>query len=412
MNERAQNLGFGLAWMIGVVALVYVTPHTLIGPAISKALLSPSPTTWHWVLYLGLHAFVIGMLWYGASLFHVHIRDTSETFIQPGAGLFDRINLGLVWATVTSVTLTLILGICSTGKDGTLRAFMYDAARGTFESKVLLVLGGFLLLIIGTLMSNRSIWSMFVKEIRIYFTTPIAYAVMMLFTFLTGFFFQNLFTTFDRYQNIYQFRFKMSPAHFNLNDFVYTQTFRTFGVILLFLVPILTMRLFAEEKKNKTYELLMTSPITTTEIIISKYLSSFTVLATIMLLTFLYPLLVGVMHPGTFEWAPVFTGYLGLLLLVGAFAAVGMFCSSLTENQIIAASIAFGVLLSLWIIEWAASFMSPGGYQDAVRYLSIISHLKAFTKGVINYTDTFYYVSVIFFCNFLAHRVVESQRWR
>lgn len=413
MNERTQNMGFGLSWVIGVIALLYATPHTQIGPKIAKALLGQSPTTSHWVGYLVLNALLIAGLWFGASRFHVNVRDNSDSFIEPGfQGLVDRISIGLVWAIATSASITLLLGICSTGGHGTFRAFVYGAARGDFESSILLVFGGFTLLIVGMLMMNRTIWTLFSKEFRIYFTTPIAYAVMMLFTFLTGFFFNNLFTTFDRYQNIYRLRFRMSPAQFNLNDFVFTHTFRTFGVILLFLVPILTMRLFAEEKKNKTYELLMTAPITTFEIVTAKYLSSFAVLSVMMGLTFIYPLLVGTMHPGTFEWAPVLSGYLGLLLLVGAFAGIGMFCSSLTENQIIAAAIAFGVLLGLWVVEWAASFMSPGKGQEVVQYLSLISHLKGFTKGVVSYQDVIYYMSVIFFCNFLAHRAVETQRWR
>jgi ABC-2 type transport system permease protein len=174
----------------------------------------------------------------------------------------------------------------------------------------------------------------------------------------------------------------------------------------------LTMRLIAEEKKNRTYELLMTSPITSTEIVVGKFLSAFAVLSILIGLTFLYPLLVGLVGSGNFEWAPIFTGYLGLLLMAGSFAAIGLFSSSLTENQVIAAVVTFGILLLLWIINWAASNLADGSLREIIAYLSITTHLTSFTKGLIEIRDVVYYLSLILFANLLAHRMVEAQRWR
>lgn len=470
MNERSQNFGFGLSWLIGTYTLVYVIPHTKVGPYLSQHLLGATPSAWKWAGYLLVHLGVIALLWAGMSVYHVIIRDGEEPEVSQGSGilmyagilalaavlilgprvlfkltklewilrlvvflslalamlwdyaslshakrdrqgrkLMDQVSLGLAWSAVTALSVMLILSVCSTGKPGTLRAFIYDLARGKQESMILYAFIAVEMLCLLIYLGNRSIRAIVNKELWLYFTTPIAYAVMMLFTFLTGFFFFNLFATFDRAQMMYRLRARQVVL--NLNDFVFTNTFRTFGVILLFLVPILTMRLLAEEKKNRTYELLMTAPITTTEIVISKYLSAFAVLASMLAVTFLYPLVVGFVSPGSFEWAPVFTGYFGLLLLVGTFAAIGLLCSSLSEDQIIAAAIAFGILMLLWVIEWAASFMSPGWGRETVQYLSILSHLKGFTKGLLSAKDAVYYVSFIFLAGFLTHRVVESQRW-
>lgn len=471
MNERSQNFGFGLSWLIGTYTLVYVIPHTKIGPYLSQLFLGANPGTGRWIGYLLAHIGVIALLWAGMSFYHVVIRDGEEPEIIKGSAswmyggilvlaavlllgprllfkiskvewylrlavflglslgmlwdwigfsneshrdtqgrkLFDQMSLGLAWSAVTALSITLLLSICSTGKPGTLRAFLYDLARGKEESTVLYAFIAVGLLCMLIYLGNRSIRAIVNKELWLYFSTPIAYAVMMLFTFLTGFFFYNLFATFDRAQMMYRLRARQVVL--NLNDFVFTHTFRTFGVILLFLVPILTMRLLAEEKKNRTYELLMTAPITSAEIVISKYLSAFVVLASMLAVTFAYPLVVGWVSPGSFEWAPIFTGYFGLLLLVGTFAAIGLLCSSLSEDQIIAAAIAFGILMLLWVIEWAASFMSPGWGRETVQYLSILSHLKGFTKGLLSGKDIVYYVSFIFLSGFLTHRVVESQRW-
>ncbi len=468
MNERSQNFGFGLSWLIGTLTLVYVIPHTKVSAYISQLFFGKTPSTGQWVGFLLVHVVVVALLWVGMNLYHVVIRDGEEQEVSEGSGiimygvilgiaallilgpralfkmntyewytrvgtftvilaltaldflssnkqdeqgrkLFDSVSLGLAWSAVTAMTVTLFLSFCSTGKPGTLRAFIYDLARNKAESKILYAYIATFMLLALMLLGNRSIRTMVRKELRLYFTTPIAYAVMMLFTFLSGFFFYNLFATFDRTQLMYRLRSRQVVL--NLNDFVFAHTFRTFGVILLFLVPILTMRLLAEEKKSRTYELLMTAPVTTFDIIASKYISAFTVLFTMLAVTFLYPVMVGWMAPGSFEWAPLFTGYFGLLLLVGSFAAIGLFCSSLSEDQIIAAAAAFGILMLLWVIEWAASFMSAGWGRETVQYLSILSHLKGFTKGVLSNKDIVFYVSFIFLSNFLAHRVVESQRW-
>ncbi|HAA55790.1 MAG TPA: hypothetical protein DCE42_13595 [Myxococcales bacterium] len=434
MNKRALYFGYAVAWLAGVIILSQVIPYAKLGPAISglfigkKAILTgwtsglvglfatkkATITTWtgysQWGVFLLLNVLAMWLIWTLARMFHVARRDAD---VEEGdiTALFDRVSMGLVWSIATILFSILIVGLCSTGKSGTLRHFIFSLPNGVFEAKILLGFLGALGLVMFILMANRNVMTIFLKELRIYFTTPIAYVVMMLFSLLAGYFFTLAFSNFQRYSMIYQIRFKQM-AQFNINDMVLTQTLNVFGIILLFLVPILTMRLIAEEKKNRTFELLMTSPLTTAEIVIGKYLSVVAALALLLGITLIYPLILGIVSPGSFEWAPVFTGYLGMLLLASALASVGLLCSSLTEDQIIAAVIAFGVLLLLWVIESAAGRMADGVARETVAYLSILAHLKGFIKGVVEVKDVVYYLSMIFFANFLTHRMIESQRWK
>lgn len=422
MSERTQNFGFALAWVLGVLLLAWAIPHAFIGTKLSTLFLGSEKTWSRWAVYLISHTIFLSLLWYAARSYHVYVRDFSDSFLKNNVeGLLERFSLGLVWSIVTVVTTSLLLGIGSTGPTGSLRAYMFDLLRGKFDSKALI--GFFLLigLLIAILMASRNIWTLYRKEFRIYFSTPIVYVMMLLFTFLIGYFFFGWFSTFDS-EVLYQMKHRRS-AGLNLNDFVLFRTFKVFSFILLFMTPILGMRLLAEEKHNKTFELLMTSPLTTFEIVASKYLSVISVLAVMLGLTFVYPLMLGIVSDGAFEWAPVFTSYLGLFLLASSFAAIALFCSSLTENQIIAAALSFGILLLLWVIGWAASQMSSDaiklfGYtiiespRETIAYLSILTHLESFLKGVIEIKDVIYYLSVMFFASFMAHRMIESQRWR
>lgn len=408
MNERISNLGFGLAWLVGVLLLGKFLPLARLAQRASSSILGANPKTSAWVLMAVVVLGGIALLVYAGASLHRKIRDRDKS---PQDVLIDNLSMGLIWSLVTIGSANLLLIYCAGGKTRTLRAFVFNLAKGQFESKVLLIVLGIFGLIAFILMSSRTIWTLFAKEFRLYFTTPIVYAIMMLFTMLAGYFFYGWFSTFLQY-SIRSMAMRMPPAQLNLNDFVFMRTFNVLGVILLFMVPLLTMRLLAEEKKNKTYELLMTAPITSFEIVVSKYLSAFAVLASLLSLTLLYPVLISWVAPQSFDWGHVFTGYLGLLFLAGAFAAIGLFCSSLTENQIISAVVAFGVLLLLWVIEWASFGMKDGWARETVAYLSILTHLKGFIKGVVELKDVVYYLSLIVFANFLAHRAIESQRWR
>jgi gliding motility-associated transport system permease protein len=255
----------------------------------------------------------------------------------------------------------------------------------------------------------RNLITLIGKELKLYFISPIAYVVGAVFLIIVGFLFYNIVAVFAR-QSLQFMRLQGMTPQLDIHEAVFRPTFLNMGVVLLLVVPILTMRLFSEEKKMKTTELLMTSPLTITEIVLGKYLAAFLVYAVLLALTLSMPLLIG--FYSTIDWGPLGSSYLGLLLLGGAFLAVGLFASSLTENQIIAAVISFGTLLCLWILSVAARTIGSSTLGGLLNYLSLYEHLDNFIRGLVDTSDLIFYLSFIAFGLFLTHRVVESQRWK
>ena len=171
----------------------------------------------------------------------------------------------------------------------------------------------------------------------------------------------------------------------------------------------LTMRLFAEEKKNGTIELLFTYPLRDIEILLGKFFAAMVVYLTPVVITLAYIAFVGTM--ADLAIGPILAGYLGLVLMGATFISLGVLISSTTENQIIAVIITFGLLLLLWVVGWAANFTSPL-FGKILNELSLVRHFEGFSKGVINIKDVVFYLSFIFFCLFITGRVLESKRWR
>lgn len=246
------------------------------------------------------------------------------------------------------------------------------------------------------------------KEIKTYFTSPIAYVAITVFLVLVGFFFYSLIWLFNS-QSLQMARNPYYYQQLNINQMVYSPLFHNISIILLLMLPLLTMRLFSEEKKIGTDELLYTSPISVNQIILGKYFASLTVLAVMLLFT-------GILSVFTFsygnpELAPILSGYLGLFLMGAAFIAVGLFFSSLTENQIVSAVLTFGTLLLFWILNWA-SYSAGGMWRDVLNYLSFFQHFDDMTRGILDTTDIVYYLSFVFLGLFLTHSVIQSRRWR
>jgi ABC-2 type transport system permease protein len=182
------------------------------------------------------------------------------------------------------------------------------------------------------------------------------------------------------------------------------------AVILLLVVPILTMRLFAEEKKLKTMELLVTSPVTITDIVVGKFVAVLTVFAGMLALSAVAP--VALAPFAEFRWPPILTAYLGVLLMGGLFLSAGLLGSSLTENQIIAVILSFGALLLFWLFGWAGQVFAGTALGKVLSYLSPLDHFEQLVKGLVETKDLVYFVAGIVFTLFLTHRVIESQRWR
>jgi ABC-2 type transport system permease protein len=241
------------------------------------------------------------------------------------------------------------------------------------------------------------------KELRAYFSSPIAYVVIGIFALMFGFFFYSLLLYFDR-QSL-----QAAGQSVNVNEQFLRPVFLNATVIFLFVLPLITMRTYSEEKRSGTIELLLTAPLTDLQIILGKFLGAMGLYATMLAVTLVHVSLLFVF--GNPEWRPVATTYLGLLLMGGCFVSIGLLISSLTKNQIVASAITFGVFLMLWVINWIASFMGPTA-QQVLNYLSITDHLDDFTKGIIDTKHLVYYVSFITFGLFLTARSVDTERWR
>jgi ABC-2 type transport system permease protein len=251
-------------------------------------------------------------------------------------------------------------------------------------------------------------WAVFRKELQLYFSSPIAYAVLTIFALVSGWFFYNVFA----FYTLMSMQAAMNPMmarDMSVTEGVLRPLFQNISVIMLLMMPILTMRLFSEEKKSGTIELLLTYPVRDGEVLLGKYLAALTLFAGMLALTLVYPLLTA--WTTSLEWGPLATGYLGLLLQGAAFVAIGILISSLTENQIVAAVSTFGVLLIFWVISWAAEAAGPG-LGRVLSHLSLTEHFDSFAKGVIDTKDVIYYLNLTILSLFLTLRSLESKRWR
>lgn len=253
----------------------------------------------------------------------------------------------------------------------------------------------------------RNVWIICRKELGSYFVSPIAWLLLAMFAIIFGFFFWNILGYFIFMGMESQMRGQMLPM--NLNEEVIRPLISNASVIGLFFIPMITMRLFAEEKRTGTIELLATSPIRDGEIIFGKWLASLMLYACMLLLTALN--LIWLFKYGNPDWKPLAIAYLGLLLQAGALLAIGTFISTLTRNQIIAGAATFGVCLLLWVLEWVSGYESAA-WARVLAYLSVLTHFDSFAKGLLSTKDVVYYVTAIFLGLFLTARSLESLRWR
>ena len=253
----------------------------------------------------------------------------------------------------------------------------------------------------------RNIWVICRKELRSYFVSPVAYVLFVMFALIFGWFFWNMLGAFVFYSMASQMRGEMTPM--NVNEQILRQLLGNMNVVGLFFIPVITMRLFAEEKRNGTIELLATSPIQDFEVILGKWLAAVALYAGMLLLTGLN--LAFVFKYGNPDWKPMAVGYLGLLLQASALLAIGTFISSLTKNQIIAGAASFGVCLLVFVLGWASGY-ETSTWAQVLSYMSVTSHMESFTKGVLDSKDAVYYMTVIFLGLFLTARSLESLRWR
>jgi ABC-2 type transport system permease protein len=245
------------------------------------------------------------------------------------------------------------------------------------------------------------------KELKSYFASPIAYAVLALFGLIFGFGFYTATRDFVRFS--FQSQMMGQGQIMNVNEQIIRPLLGFASTVALFLIPMITMRLFAEEKRSGTIELLLTSPITDTQIILGKWLGALLLYLCVLAMSMINIALL-------FAWGkpdlkPVLVAYLGLLLQGGCLLAIGTFISTTTKNQIVAGGVTFFTCLLLWLLSWFTAFDSSATAQ-VVNYLSIVTHFENFGKGVLDSKDVIFYLSMIFFSLFLTSRSLESLRWR
>ena len=253
----------------------------------------------------------------------------------------------------------------------------------------------------------RAVFLICQKELKSYFASPIAYLLMAAFGLIFGWALANSTIQFVRYSFQMQMQGQQLPV--NINQQIIGPLLSFGSTITLFLVPMITMRLFAEEKKTGTIELLLTSPVTDLQIILGKWLGSMLLYLCILAMSLVNVALL-------FAWGkpdirPVLVAYLGLILQAGCLLAIGEFISTLTRNQIIAGGVTFFVCLFLWLLSWSTANDTSAGSQ-VLNYLSIVTHFDNFARGVIETKDVVFYISMIFFSLFVTSRSMESLRWR
>ena len=253
----------------------------------------------------------------------------------------------------------------------------------------------------------RNIWTICRRELYAYFVSPIAWVLLAIFAFLSGVFTYALSSSFVEYALRSQMSGQAGPV--NLNEQVIAPLFSNIAVVGLFIIPLISMRLFAEEKRQGTIELLVTSPVHDWEIVLGKWLSAVIMYSSLLGVLFLdYTFLFIYGNP---DWKPVATGFLGILLQGACLLAFGTFISTLTKNQIVAGALGFGLSLLLWIINWLSEF-GNSVFAETVRYIAIVRHMDSFSSGVLDSRDFLYYFSMIFLGLFLTSRSLESSRWR
>lgn len=227
------------------------------------------------------------------------------------------------------------------------------------------------------------------RELGAYFVSPIAYIVTAAFLFISGLFFAIILI------NTYQASLEM--------------VFANVVITLLFIAPLLTMRLLADEYRSGTIEVLLTAPVSDWQVVLGKFLAALGLFCIMLLITLYYPLMLWRLG-GNPDIGPIVSGYIGMLLLGSAMLALGTLTSAMTQNQIVAAVASFGIVLVLWLLEAAAS-ISPDA-AEVLSALSLREHYDEFARGAINASDVLYYLSLTAGSLFVATRILETRRYR
>jgi ABC-2 type transport system permease protein len=246
------------------------------------------------------------------------------------------------------------------------------------------------------------------RELKSTFYSPIAYIVLGIFAVLAGFFFYMMTQSYSHYSLQAMSQRYGGAQPMKLMEYLFSPYLGNLSVTFLFILPLIGMRFFSEEKKSGTIELLFTYPLSDLDILLGKYLAGLTFLACLVGVALFYPLLIA--DQASIQWKVLLLGFLGLALEGAAFLALSVFTSALSENQIISATLGFGSALFLWVMSWMAQ--SGGPFSGFISELSILNHFNEFPKGNLSLADLSYFILFIAFCLFSTLRVLESKKWR
>lgn len=254
----------------------------------------------------------------------------------------------------------------------------------------------------------QKIKAIYMREIKYYFQSVTAYVSIAVFLAISGYFFSSIF----KYYNFLSLEVRRTTqiaSQVNLIDGVMRPLLQNMSTLLLLILPMMTMRLFAEEKKQGTFELLMTYPVSESSTIAGKFLSALTIFLIMIAGTLLYPLiLLSYAEP---ELLPMISGYLGLVLMGCSFISMGIFFSSISSNQLVSGVLTLGTALLFLLIGWLAPVLESD-FLNLIAQFSILYHFEPFAKGIINTSDVTYYLFLTFFFLFLCKKSLDSTRWR
>ncbi|HBB40774.1 MAG: ABC transporter permease [Nitrospirae bacterium CG18_big_fil_WC_8_21_14_2_50_70_55] len=246
------------------------------------------------------------------------------------------------------------------------------------------------------------------RELRGYLISPVAYVLLGVLLLLGGYFNFDI-VTYYAAQSLRSAQFPGMAEEFTAQQGIIAPLFSSLAVILLLVLPLLTMRLLAEERARGTYELLLTAPVNLTAIVAGKFLAALALYTALLGMSGVWPAYTATLLP--LDWGAVAAGYLGLWLMGAVFIAVGLLASSLTQHQLIAALAGFAILLLSWVIGWAGHNVE-GEQAALLKYLSLLDHLENFFQGVIDTRDVVYFASFTGLALLATQRVLDSQRWR
>jgi ABC-2 type transport system permease protein len=245
----------------------------------------------------------------------------------------------------------------------------------------------------------RAAWATFVRELRAYFVSPLAYLVMFFFLIYNGFTFAAIISYLNDPRN---------PATERPMDSIFQGFF--FWVLLLFICTVLTMRLISEELRSGSIEVLMTAPVTETQVVAGKYLAALTFYCALWLPTVAYAGIVS--HYSHVDWGPIGGGYFGIFCLGALFLSIGVLFSALTRSQLLAAIMTFAVLAILFVVGLLENLFNDETVKQALGYIDLYGHMEEFHKGIVDTRHLIYYASATFFFLFLASRALEDRKWR